>query len=447
MNVFFVLLLLFVEVILFGIAWYLFKGDLVSPSIFTLAFFILSTLSFMSNMSEWLVVCTFKGVMLFALSFIFMISVEYLFSHYKIIYGKAKGLYASCTEANYNQHLYISKPFNIILFLLFASFSLYYIYQVYQSGMHLGATGLLDSIGINKEKGQYDLFARLSYNIVRMASYVYIVIFTNNVFKNKEKISKNLLSLLVIFFTILITFVSGQRSACICYIIAIFVSTMISLYGFKKLGKTFNVNKYIKKIVSIAISIIVLFALSANIVKGTNIQRDFCYYITYYFGSTVALMLRIVENPTLCHEPFIGYFGEKTFLGFWRDMHSYGLVSKAPADRRWINMGSALHPYSAGNEYTFFCGPYIDFGFLGTLIFIIIFYSVFSYLYYAKILRGKNSICKFIICAIYIWLYTLVAMSFYQDTIRVYSRVINVFYFIYILSFGKMFLKLKQIKS
>lgn len=97
----------------------------------------------------------------------------------------------------------------------------------------------------------------------------------------------------------------------------------------------------------------------------------------------------------------------------------------------------------AGNEYTFLCGPYIDFGFVGALIFVAVFYGIFSYLYYWKIRRCQNFVKRIKNTAIYIFLYSMVAMAFYQDTIRTYSRPINVLYIIYIVMFCKIFLRIK----
>ena len=156
-------------------------------------------------------------------------------------------------------------------------------------------------------------------------------------------------------------------------------------------------------------------------------------------------MSRIIYEPSLCHMPFIGNFGEKTFQGFWRDMYSFGIVDALPAERRWINMGNPLVPRQAGNEYTFFCGPYIDFGYVGALLFVILFYLVFSYCYYWGIRKNSNFNNKSIMTAIYIFLFTMVAMAFYQDTIRVYSRVINIIYIIYMIVFYKIFVKQKVI--
>ena len=126
-------------------------------------------------------------------------------------------------------------------------------------------------------------------------------------------------------------------------------------------------------------------------------------------------------------------------------MYSFGIVDALPAERRWINMGDPNMPIRAGNEYTFLCGPYIDFGYVGALLFVTLFYLFFSYLYYWKIRKNPNVKNKSMLTAIYIFLYAMVAMAFYQDTIRVYSRIINISYIIYMVIFFKIFIKQKAV--
>lgn len=444
-DVFFVFLLIFTEIILLSVAWYIFDGDFISPSVVTIALFTISTVCFAYKTNEWIVGFSCRAYMLFTLSFVLMIATEKWISRHQIILKCERYDHHHRTNNVEMQRnvLYIPRPLDIILFIFFCLCAFFYVYRVYMSGVSLGATSLLTSIGINKEEGDYDGLTRLFYNITRIASYVYVVMFCNNVLACKENVKKNIFSLIIIVLSVIITFFSGQRSVAICYIMGIVVAASISLYDAQKQMKKVNVKEYFRKFILTGIIVIILFYLSSNIVKGTNIQREFVDYMTYYFGSTVALMGRIVENPSICHTQFTGYFGEKTFNGFWSTMYSLGIVSTQPCERVWIKMGDSI-ARRAGNEYTFFCGPYIDFGFFGTLVFIVLFYAFFSYIYYWKIKKVDFTIKKYTTCAIYIFLYGMVAMSFYQDTIRSYSRPINLAYILYIILFCKLFIKISR---
>lgn len=440
MDFFYVYLLLFTELLLLGYSWIIFKGDFISPSVVSLSFFCISTICFIFNLNNWTVKFGFKSYSLFLLSFLIMIIVEKFFMTHTIVISKYNKQSLDLSERG-NYVLYFKHPWNEIIFVVFIFFSFYYIFRVYHAGIEHGATSFLSAIGYNKEEADFDTIARLLYNLVRIASYVQIVVVCNNFFSCKRKITENLKELILIIMTIIITFFSGQRSSTITYIISIAVAATISIYSATSLHKKKELNGLFKKIIVGSIVLVILFFLSANIVKATNIKRDFFDYMTYYFGSTLCLMGRIVYDPSLCHQPFVGYFGEKTLMGFWQAMYSIGAVSQLPSGRRWMSMGG--NSLRAGNEYTFLCAPYIDFGFAGTLVFVLLFFCMFSILYYSGIKRNKNFYKKIEITSIYIFLYTMVAMDFYQDTIRTYSRPINVLYIFYMIFFCKLFVRVE----
>lgn len=441
MNTFWIALLLVTEIVIFLIA---FNGDWISPSIVTLILFMLSTACCLIGVGDWKnVTFTGKAYLLFSMSFMIMTLVEKGTAKCKIVIGK-KSLY-NYNLKNSKYIISIKKPFDVILFIIFVFCACYYVYSVIKSGLSLGAAGILHAIGANKEDGDFDTVARLLYNMVRMASYVYVVMLSNNIIVCRQSMMKYKKELLIVLLTILMTMFSGQRSSAICYVVGIVVAVFISVYdhngGFHKK----EIRKYFWKSARVAAALLAVFFLSANIVKNTNIERAFVDYMVYYFGSTTALMGNIVVDPNVCHYPFVGYFGEKTFQGFWDTMYKWGLVSQTPADRKWINMGSHI-ANRAGNEYTFLCGPYIDFGFCGVLIFVAVFFCFFSYLYYWKIRKYPMSIDKVKNMAIYLFLFVMVIMAFYQDTIRSYSRPINILYVLYIVVFCKIFLELKKVE-
>lgn len=444
-NTFWIILTLITEVILFLYAYNVFKGDFVSPSIMTLMMFIISTSCCLYNIEDWKnVIFTGKAYALFSLSFIVMIITERVCQKYKLVFKKKRVHQLNNLEEK--TEIGIKKPWDTLLLAFFILCAFLYIYRVYRSGVNLGATGLLNAIGANKEEGDYDSFARLLFNVIRMSSYVYVVILANNIMVCKQKIGKNLSSVLIILLTVIIAFFSGQRGVAIGYVVCVVASFFITSNIANRVEKNVNIKRIVRNAVFITIAIVIVFYLSHSIVKNRENQTDFLEYIAYYFGGATALMGNIVENPAICHEPFVGYFGEKTFMGFWSTLHSWGVVLEAPAERRWIRMGSSV-ANRAGNEFTFLCGPYIDFGFIGTLIFIVLFYTFFSLLYYKKILRTTNGRKQYTNLAIYLYLYGMVSLSFYQDSIRSYVRPINILYILFIYIFCVLFLDIKKVKK
>ncbi|SFK14582.1 O-antigen polymerase [Succinivibrio dextrinosolvens] len=447
---FLIYVLIAFEGILLAIAWNKFHGDVISPSIVTLTLFIVSTSSFAYCTNEWYVVFGFKSFLFFLLCFLVMLTTEYIVRNFSFNSHCKPNMKICCNQFIFsgkyeNYRLTIVHSWEKILFLFFLLCFFIYIYRIYKIGISLGANSLWEAIGFNKEKGDFDGLARLVYNTLRIASYIYIVIFSHNVFTRHEHLRKNKISLTIVILTLIATFFSGQRSSAICYLFGIIVAMFIAIYKRKNFPRK-KLSILIKKLILLSVSVIVIFFESANIVKGTTLERDFVSYMTYYFGSTTALMSRIVYEPELCHTPFVGYFGEKTFNGFWKFLNQIEIVDTPPTDRLWINMGSPFYPERAGNEYTFLCAPYIDFGFIGALIFVALFYFFFSYIY-KKILVTEN-INKYVyLSSCYIFLFAMVAMTFYQDTIRSYSRPINILYIVYIIVFCKLFVRAREIKK
>lgn len=413
------------------------NGDIASPSVMTLLFFTVSFLCYSYNLGKWAVVFTYKAYFLYTISFTLMILIE--------VYWINRTRRAREKLRNVDCKIEIKRPAEKYLFCIFFIFSFIYLYRVYKSGMSLGATSLLATIGYNKEEGEYDGIARLMYNLVRLASYVYITIVAQNIICKNESIKQNWKSVLIVIITTILTFFSGQRSSMICYILSVVVAIYIASYGLKTKDRILFKSRFKRVLMIGSIIIISIFFLTANLVKATDKERIFVDYITYYFGGTNALMGEIVENPSLGHTKFRGYFGEKTFNGFWKALYENKIVSKEPSEIEWIRADGEIT--IAGNEYSFFCGPYVDFGFIGTLIFVSFFYSTFSFLYYHKILSNKISIQRTYISALFLFLYAMISMSFYQDTIRTYVRPINLLYLVYMYFFCRFFLIIRRDKK
>ena len=169
---FYVILIFLTEIVMWVYAYRKTNGDLVSPSVMTLSFFILSFACFLYNTDQWVVVFTLKAYMLYALSFTIMLGLEF--------FWRNRNRELRLKPMRQRTALYIAEPLDTILFVTFIAFSFIYVYRVYKSGMSLGASSFLMAIGFNKEEGDFDGLSRLLYNMVRMASYVYIIIFCHH---------------------------------------------------------------------------------------------------------------------------------------------------------------------------------------------------------------------------------------------------------------------------
>lgn len=424
-----VFLLLIIEVVLLCKALRLFNNDIISPSVCTLSFFIFSTICFIYNISRWDVTFTFKAFSLFLFSFLIMIYTEN--------YWKKKYFNINDCRNRKILYMFIPEPFDKILLVILFSSGTLYIYNIVNIGYELGAKWLF-VIGAVKNSGIWTWNLKISYNIVRILGYAFILVFCQNVIGLNDKLKNNLKFLFAIIFTLIVLFFSGQRGDLIVFFISFFIISIIIYYDKKKRLSLKNFLLYVGLCSS---GVLGFLYFVKEFVKNRSVELGILDYITYYFGNGIALMGKIVEKPELAHQPFVGYFGEKTFFGFYNTLYSLGIIASKPAERSWIWLGDGRN---GGNEYTFLCGPYIDFGFIGALIFIFLFYSFFSIIYYRYILNNGLTIKRYATSAIYSYLYAMIAFSFYMDMIRVYTKPINFIYIFLIFLLVRFFLKLKE---
>lgn len=443
---FYVYLMLITIATLFIYSLKIFKFDIISPSVITLGLFFISIICFTYNVNYWKIVFTFKAYSLFTLSFITMITVEFFIKNTKFVVCRdSEKIVLYEEENNKLPCLYISKEFNFFIVSFIICAGLYYIYNVYKTGMSLGAKNFFYAIGIAKEESEFNFVSRLLFNLIRFISYDYALIMFQNMIVFKKKLFKNISSIIVLSMTIICLFASGQRSALITYIFGLLIISFVILYDAKKQYKI-NITRTFKKILILCLILLSIFYLSRNAVKGRTTTTPFLEYMTYYFGSTFCLMGRIIDDPSMCNTERAGYFGEKTFNGLYHSLYDMKIITKEPGPPGnvvWLKLGGLSPSYRAGNEFTFLCAPYLDFGFIGTLIFIFFTYTFFSLLYYKCILNRKPTIKRYIILIIYSYLFNMISLSFYMDNIRSLSRPITIVYFLFISIFTTIFVRKK----
>lgn len=437
---YYVYLLFLTTLVLFVVALHLSGRDLIAPSVVTLGLFLVGEICFIYQLPNWYVVFTLKAYLLFVLAFVIMIMVEHFFR----VRGQRKSVDLARKKHDFTlPQIRVKKKWDRLIVASVIVASVAYVLRTYFTGVSLGAEGL-QAIGFAKEKGEFDSVARLLLNYVRFVSLFYALILFQRTLGQGMKLRRSLPALSVIICCAIVLFFSGQRSVLIGYLFGLLVLAGIVVHDSRRSGRKINVGKYVRFLVVAGVLILIFFVGSREAVKGISFSTSPINYLTYYLGNTIALMGRIVEDPSICHTPFAGYFGEKTFNGFWSFAYSIGLVDAAPCERIYVNLGDVTMPNRTGNEFTFLCGPYIDFGFFGALLFVLLFYAAFSYVYYCKILNTELTKRRYVICVLYSYFFVMVSMAFFQDTIRTMVRPIILLYIIFVCLFAAWFIEVKQ---
>ena len=131
------------------------------------------------------------------------------------------------------------------------------------------------------------------------------------------------------------------------------------------------------------------------------------------------------------------YFGGTSFANLYGYLYTKGIVNAPVGILNFTPLDNDIS--RAGNEYTIFMRPYHDFGYVGMLIFIMIFYHIISKTYYKLLFSKCKKNTKFSLM-VFSYFYFMIVMSFYYaftaQEVRPQTLVLMMFmYVLYITIF------------
>lgn len=381
-------LLLIVEVVLLLIIAIVTKADFTSPGFITLFMFILSTLCVIWNEDYWRVQFTYKTFKIISSGLFIIVFVEILVS--MIAASNSKRVWSDREDYAKTKEYDIPVLTQVFFSIIFTAMTLVYIIAIVRAG---GNSSLLANIGAvhNDTEIEVGTIPTICIRILRLSAFPFLFFFINNVLRCKGKILKNILLLVPVLDSLIAVFFSGVRSTFMYYIIAaIFYSVMLT--RFQNGWKQVKLRKYLKHIIFFGGAFIFLFIASRSIVKNREYQTSGIEYLTFYLGSPIHLFNKIVDRTYMAFPTFYTDIpGAHTFKLFYHEMYKFGFIDQKVEDTRFVYVGGSYS--GGGNVYTFFGPSYHDFGLIGMLVYVAIFYLIFNYIYY-KCFRYNSSICK-----------------------------------------------------
>lgn len=411
----YIFLLLFTELFFLAISYTISSGNLLSPSFLSYAMFTLSTLCVIYNNDFWEVEYSFKAWTITSSGFFAMLLPE-------IFYTRKKTY-----KTNYFKHINKEKVQNPIRidnlvngFIVLTSILLMiiYVYSVFSRGRSMGAVGL-NVIGLSKygTTSTGNILEKLSYRVLMLLFYVYTYIVVRNIALCKEKFKHQIINLIPIVCYFIVTFFAGNRLGILKNLLAIYAAILSMMYQLKDFRKK-EIRKIIAYVVAFGIAMVVLFYLSRVITKvnTTTAHRTFIEYITYYIGSPVYLFSKYIADPINVHAKNT-LIGENTFTGLLQD-----LGYNPQYNNNFIYVGGSSN--FAGNVFSWFQGPYHDFGFIGMTIFTIIIYWWFNQILYKGILKKGKDVSIILM----MYFNFIVVMSFYYCQIMWAITITNIVY-------------------
>lgn len=382
--------------------------DFTSPGFITVAMFLIASFCVIWNEKYWDVEFVWHTYYVVTASLILIVLVEFLI----------KNRLGKCRRIWIDQQVFIeSASYNIafgtkviFLFLTTLFMLIYVITVVWIGGTN---TSVLKAIGVvhNNSEINVGVLPTACARLSRLICFPCLFIFIYNLVKCKEKLQKNVWLLLPIFESFVTVFFSGVRSTFLYYFFAAFFYTVM-LQRFKLNWKKVDLKKHIKLIIIFGIIFVTVFVESRSIVKNREYTSSGIDYVTFYLGSPLHLLNKIIDDTTLALPTYYNSLpGAHTFKWFYQELSKFGLVTTEIEATRFMHVGGGY--YGGGNVYTIFLYPLHDFGFIGMLVYIVLFYAFFDYLYYKYFRFNRSIINSLTPLMIYGSYYYFVLMSFY----------------------------------
>lgn len=303
-------------VFLFVFSYYIFKRNLLNPSVVLCSVFLISTFFLTLNYKEWGVNINEKTVLVIFLTiFSFMMGNLLIYFNKKL--KKVKILKKE--EVNIISTIGIRKTL-IIDFLLLIGL-IFYIRNVYEISLLAGNPGGYENMLFYAREAKlkfYDI-NRISINIFYFAkavSYIHIYSFINFTLQKGLKIRKlYLLSPLVIYLVFLV-FSTGRTE-----LIYLFIY-LLTIY-FVLLYRKYNFNSKINKKILIwsvfSWGLFIIFFFISGEILGRSDSKVF-YAISRYTGSSLAALNTFFSHPI---ETKSIYFGQNTLFSIYSILRKF----------------------------------------------------------------------------------------------------------------------------
>lgn len=399
----------FVEIFLLYLCANFTKMDIISPGFVTITMFLIATLCVIHNVEYWNVNFSNETCFVMSSGLIAVVITEYVVKYL----SKKRNVWKDAENIKNEKPIVVSEGTWLICATFSIVGSLFYVISVMKTA------GVMNVLAISivrfNEELNINIVAKMCYRILKQMPYPFLFIMIHNVVLCKESIKRNGKYVVPIICSCIATFFSGSRGPYLYILLALFVY-YVMFYRYRYGRRKGEIKKVSKKMIIAIIALIIVFVGTREIVKGTENRRSGLEYIEYYIGSPIHLFDKIVENPNLAYPENYGLPGAHTFALFWQDMYNYGIVNEflENQDGRYIGIGGNF--IGIGNVYTFFSAPFIEFGYWGMIIFVILFYCIANFLYYKKIINSEYIGSSYGYLIVFGYSFNYIFMTFFKIT-------------------------------
>lgn len=370
------LVLLFILfVIMLFLAYFLFKKDIIEPTIIFLASYVLSIFCTIINIKKWGIEFSVKTFLI-----LFIGSVEFLLVSYVII-NKFKN-----KEIVKNENEYRISKFVTIAIICYDVIALIVLIKnvINISAMYEPYTNFSRTLQIYKQHTSYSKDVQLPGYVTIMikpiiaSAYIYIFLFIKRIVTSKQKIFnsvlKNAYFLIPAVIYIIQRFAESNRGSIINFVVSSFVMYFI-VFNIKN-----NWNEKVKistilKLTVLGIFSLVVFYFSAQLVGRVN-SKGIIDYITCYCGGSIECFDLYIKEDYIAPD----FSGQQTFGRTIRDLNKLKLINTKVIDTDTQEF-KYYKDNMIGNVYTAYYRWMSDFGVIGIILLQLIFAFTFNMFY------------------------------------------------------------------
>ena len=392
------LLQLIVLILIFYVAYNKLGKDVFSPTVLLSIGYIITTTFAIYNLQRWKSDISLVAVLIVLMGVLFFFLTEIFWKRVRIK-GKSDSAYVvpeqlkQINESKYNIKLIIAVVIAVVATVVLYREITRIAYSNYRDWGNL-----IYNYRQNRSEEQINIIARIANYLTKAFAYVYLFCFINKITESKRtlkwRIAKNIPLLIPGILYSAQTLLLGARIGIISFGVAgIFMYNLLMQY---KYGKSIHVNiiKFIKGVI-LFIIICVLFFKVQEFIGRDQSKMSILDYVATYLGGSMDLFSQYIKNPN-------GYnMGHETFAGIISNLQSYMGILKNVKVTTSHEFRVARTGFIIGNTYTGFRNYYNDFGFVGGILAIILFASIFTSIYYMiKKIRKLN---RFLVATIVIF--------------------------------------------
>lgn len=232
-------------------------------------------------------------------------------------------------------------------------------------------------------------------NFSNILYYYVLYVFLENTFynsRNKAKGNHYILFIVTAAVQVITSFLTAGRYVLIKLILGTFIMYSVEKAKTKeKIGQIFARKDYFKIIVFFLL-ILVFFSATRSIVGRKN-TSSFVNYIASYFGGSIPLFDKLINEQDLSNDNF-GYY---TFYPIHRLLYKFDLVD----DFRRGNLLFLQSGTLKGNVYTSLAVIFLDFDYLGVILLLTLEGIIWGAMYRRVYLKNSNNFESIVVTLIY----------------------------------------------